>query len=98
MTPARLSTILDRAASLHERAGESSAAGETWDAWLAQMAEALRFYFEFHEWDGLGYIAHIHDPFVLACALEWARGDQGRPTSAGREEPIANGTRGTLPW
>lgn len=98
MTLARLSTILDRAASLHERAGESSAAGESWIDWLAQMAEALRFYFEFHEWDGLGYIAHIHDPFVLACALEWARGDQGRPTSAGREEPIANGTRGTLPW
>lgn len=88
MTPTRLKAILDSA----------SAAREKWGGWLAQMAEALRFYFEFHEWDGLGYIAHIHDPFVLACALEWARGNETTPTSAGSDEPIANGTRGTLPW
>src|SRR5699024_4063124 len=40
----------------------------SWQAMLAQLSEALRFYFEFHESDGLGYLAHIHDPFVLACA------------------------------
>src|SRR5699024_153717 len=37
------------------------------------LAEALRFYFEFHQLDGYGYVAHIHDPVVLATALEWAR-------------------------
>ena len=94
MTPQRLNTILEDA-------------DPTWSKWLFQMAEALRFYFEFHEWDGLGYIAHIHDPFVLACALEWAREDSRSATSAmpsdapgnpGSLAPIPNGTRGTLPW
>lgn len=98
MTPTRLRTILDAAPKPHDGTGEPSSAGERWGSWLAQMAEALRFYFEFHEWDGLGYIAHIHDPFVLACALEWARSDEISTTSAGSDEPIANGTRGTLPW
>lgn len=105
MTPARLKTILDGALEPQSGAlepqdgtGELSGAGEKWGKWLAQMAEALRFYFEFHDWDGLGYIAHIHDPFVLACALEWARSDEVTPTSAGSDEPIANGARGTLPW
>ncbi len=34
------------------------------------LLDALRFYFEFHEaYDGF-YGAHIHDPFVTACALD----------------------------
>ncbi|HET7830348.1 MAG TPA: nucleoside hydrolase [Candidatus Limnocylindrales bacterium] len=34
------------------------------------VADALRFYFEFHaRYDGF-YGAHIHDPFVTACALD----------------------------
>ena len=34
------------------------------------IVDALRFYFEFHEqYDGF-YGAHIHDPFVAACALD----------------------------
>jgi purine nucleosidase len=34
------------------------------------LVDALRFYFEFHEeYDGF-YGAHIHDPFVTACALD----------------------------
>ncbi|MCT1551261.1 nucleoside hydrolase [Brevibacterium casei] len=63
MTPERLAGILDT----------DTDADPIWQAWLEQMSEALRFYFEFHDWDGLGYLAHIHDPFVLACALAWAR-------------------------
>lgn len=105
MTPARLKAILDGALDAHDETlpprdetSEVSVVSENWNDWLAQMAEALRFYFEFHEWDGLGYIAHIHDPFVLACALEWARSNETTATSAGSNEPIANGTRGTLPW
>lgn len=36
------------------------------------LDQALRFYMEFHEWDGLGYIAHIHDPYVTALAINRA--------------------------
>ncbi len=57
-----------------------------WSAFLHQLAEALRFYFEFHEADGHGYLAHIHDPYVLAAAVEWARNSPARP------EP------GIIPW
>lgn len=39
--------------------------------------QALEFYMEFHEGDGLGYIAHVHDPFVLAYAVEEARASLG---------------------
>ncbi|GAA4283741.1 hypothetical protein GCM10022261_12720 [Brevibacterium daeguense] len=53
------------------RGASGAAAG--WQHWLEHLTEALRFYFEFHESDGHGYIAHIHDPFVLAAAVEWAR-------------------------
>lgn len=88
MTPERLRAILTHPAGADPR----------WHEWLRQLAEALRFYFEFHDWDGLGYIAHIHDPFVLACALQWARSEEVTATSAGNGDPIANGTRGDLPW
>ncbi|GAA1547005.1 MULTISPECIES: nucleoside hydrolase [Brevibacterium] len=114
MTPGRLKAILGCASApdngTHRSdaplpvVGRSAAGRNRWDDWLTQMAEALRFYFEFHEWDGLGYIAHIHDPFVLACALEWAREHRRRATSAAVDDsaptnnPIPNGTRGTLPW
>lgn len=70
MTPDRLSRTL------------SGAPRDQWHQLLEQLGEALRFYFEFHEFDGHGYLAQIHDPFVLAVALEWARGR--RP--------------GSLPW
>lgn len=109
MTPGRLEAILGRTSAsddgIHRPDAPRPAAGRNrWDDWLTQMAEALRFYFEFHEWDGLGYIAHIHDPFVLACALEWARRHKRRATSAAVHDsaptnnPIPNGTRDTLPW
>lgn len=34
------------------------------------LRDALRWYIDFHEADGLGRIAHVHDPFVLAHALQ----------------------------
>jgi purine nucleosidase len=34
------------------------------------LAEALRFYFEFHESQGEGYLAHLHDPLAAAVALD----------------------------
>ena len=65
MTPERLGRIL------------GAQTDPTWRAVLHELGEALRFYFEFHEADGHGYVAHIHDPYVLAAALAWARSDRG---------------------
>src|SRR5699024_9984581 len=85
------------------RAGAAETARSR-QAMLAQLSEALRFYFEFHESDGLGYLAHIHDPFVLACALEWARHDRSGPASSGihgqpgAASAVGNGSSGALPW
>ena len=61
MTPQRLDRIV------------SGATEPRWRRWLEHLAEALRFYFEFHAADGHGYLAQIHDPYVLAAALQWAR-------------------------
>ncbi|MCL6422763.1 nucleoside hydrolase [Brachybacterium sp. JHP9] len=33
------------------------------------LTEALRWYFEFHEADGFGWMSHVHDPFVVAHAF-----------------------------
>ncbi|WP_193103372.1 nucleoside hydrolase [Brachybacterium sp. FME24] len=33
------------------------------------LVDALRWYFEFHEADGLGWMAHVHDPLVTAHAV-----------------------------
>lgn len=33
------------------------------------LVDALRFYFAFHEADGFGWSAHVHDPLVAAHAL-----------------------------
>ncbi|NDK31769.1 nucleoside hydrolase [Nesterenkonia haasae] len=61
MTPDRISRILH---------GTSD---PQWHNWLEHLAEALRFYFEFHAADGHGYLAQLHDPYVLAAGLQWAR-------------------------
>ncbi|MFC0673069.1 nucleoside hydrolase [Brachybacterium hainanense] len=40
---------------------------------LAQiLVDALRWYFEFHEADGFGWMAHVHDPLVAAHAVTGA--------------------------
>lgn len=99
MTPDRLTEIRNGA----------KASGQPWQAMVAELSEALRFYFEFHESDGLGYLAHIHDPFVLACALSWARQTTVASTGAEPEEPNTDaqdtaatapvrGAAGQLPW
>lgn len=33
------------------------------------LVDALRWYFEFHEADGFGWMAHVHDPLVTAHAV-----------------------------
>ncbi|SMX69114.1 Inosine-uridine nucleoside N-ribohydrolase [Brevibacterium linens ATCC 9172] len=101
MTPERLTAILDGA--------PADGADDHWQSVLEQLSEALRFYFEFHESDGLGYLAHIHDPFVLACALSWARQNTAESLGTAPKDPNTNvseaaasvperGSAGELPW
>lgn len=50
---------------------------------------ALQFYMEFHEWDKLGFIAHVHDPFVTALAVNRALAADGRAhTQLGETTPV----------
>lgn len=51
---------LDRVRQLAEHSGHPVA---------AILATALRWYFEFHEADGLGWMAHVHDPIVAIHAV-----------------------------
>ena len=37
---------------------------------VRHLVDAVRFYFEFHEAQSEGYIAHMHDPFAAAVALD----------------------------
>ncbi|MBE1525410.1 nucleoside hydrolase [Nesterenkonia lutea] len=71
-----------------------------WSAWLTQLAEALRFYFEFHESDGHGYLAHVHDPYVTAAAVLWARSqyESSSPTDEADADSSAHRTHGIIPW
>lgn len=91
----------ERLADLLSVSSEQAPAG--WQAWLEQLAAALRFYFEFHESDGFGYIAHLHDPFVVAAAVEWARRVEPRaaadapiPWAHTRTAPVDVELTGTL--
>lgn len=34
------------------------------------LEDSMRFYFEFHEHQGEGYLAHLHDPLAAAVALD----------------------------
>ena len=51
---------LDRLESLAGRSGHPVA---------RILADAVRFYFEFHRADGFGWTAHVHDPLVTAHAV-----------------------------
>jgi len=37
---------------------------------VRHLSDAVRFYFEFHRDHGQGFIAHMHDPFAAAVALD----------------------------
>ncbi len=59
---------IDRLERLEQHTGTAPVA--TANPVVNLVADALRFYFEFHrEWEGV-YGAHIHDPFALAAALD----------------------------
>lgn len=40
------------------------------DPVLRYLTDAVRFYFDFHHLYDLGYLAHMHDPFAAAVALD----------------------------
>ncbi len=48
------------------RGGRSQAANPV----IRVLEDAMRFYFEFHFDVGEGYLAHLHDPFAAAVALD----------------------------
>lgn len=52
---------------LAEAAGASSLAS---NPLIRVLEDAMRFYFEFHETQGEGYLAHLHDPLAAAVALD----------------------------
>ncbi|MGY5766252.1 nucleoside hydrolase [Brachybacterium sp. DNPG3] len=44
-------------------------AAETGHPVAGILVDALRFYYEFHESDGFGYMAHVHDPIIAVHAV-----------------------------
>lgn len=74
MTPDHLLRLADSAGSTPEEVpaaddadGLRSAAN---NALVRAVTDAVRFYFEFHRDHDQGYIAHMHDPFAAAVALD----------------------------
>ncbi|MGV0853818.1 nucleoside hydrolase [Mycolicibacterium phlei] len=56
MTPALFSRIAARAGARTDL--------------ITVLEDAMRFYFEFHDSQGEGYLAHLHDPLAAAVALD----------------------------
>lgn len=48
---------------------------------LVALDRALQFYMEFHEWDGHGFMAHVHDPYVTALCINDSLRAQGELTA-----------------
>jgi purine nucleosidase len=67
---ARLATAADSPSAtmsvLDPRGTRSAAANRL----IRVLEDAMRFYFEFHFDSGEGYLAHLHDPFAAAVALD----------------------------
>nr|WP_280361351.1 nucleoside hydrolase [Nocardia wallacei] len=74
MRPDHLVRLAERAHSLPvEVLSETDAPGavsKAGNAIVRFVTDAVRFYFEFHHAYGQGYIAHMHDPFAAAVALD----------------------------
>lgn len=74
MRPEHLVQIAERAGSTPlETLSETDAAGLQSTAnnpIVRYLTDAVRFYFEFHYGCGEGYLAHMHDPFAAALALD----------------------------
>lgn len=74
MHPEHLVRIAERAESTPiETLSETDAAGILSTAsnpLVRYLTDAVRFYFEFHHACGEGFLAHMHDPFAAALALD----------------------------
>lgn len=74
MRPEHLIALAEAAHSLPvERVGASD--GPEWRSAASNpivryLTDAVRFYFDFHQSYDLGYLAHMHDPFAAAVALD----------------------------
>jgi len=60
------SVPVERPSARDDRGLRSSGSNKT----VRLLTDALRFYFEFHHDQGEGYLAHVHDPFAAAVALD----------------------------
>ncbi|MEU4311785.1 nucleoside hydrolase [Nocardia sp. NPDC024068] len=74
MRPVHLAELAERAGSLPvetvspaDPPGPRSAAS---NPIIRHLTDAVRFYFDFHRDHDLGYLAHMHDPFAAAVALD----------------------------
>ncbi|WP_194818541.1 nucleoside hydrolase [Nocardia sp. XZ_19_385] len=74
MRPEHLALLAERAGSVPpeivsetDPAGTRSAAS---NPIVRHVSDAVRFYFEFHSLYNQGYLAHMHDPFAAAVALD----------------------------
>ncbi|MFD1813793.1 nucleoside hydrolase [Rhodococcus gannanensis] len=74
MTPEHVRRLAEAAGSLPaELLSEDDPVGRrsrTGNPVLRVLVDAIRFYMEFHREHGHGYIAHMHDPFAAAVALD----------------------------
>ncbi|MEV0248295.1 nucleoside hydrolase [Nocardia sp. NPDC050712] len=73
MRPHHLALLAERAGSSPEPVAETDPAGTRSAASnpiVRHVSDAVRFYFEFHRLYNQGYLAHMHDPFAAAVALD----------------------------
>ena len=73
--------VTETAVLLPESLDALQAAAGPGSALATVIGDALRFYFEFHEQVDGFYGAHIHDPFVAACAIDPSLIAQTEPAS-----------------
>nr|WP_281211385.1 nucleoside hydrolase [Nocardia speluncae] len=74
MRPAHLTRLASRAASFPIETvspeDPPSARSAASNPLIRHITDAVRFYFDFHHGYDLGYLAHMHDPFAAAVALD----------------------------
>ncbi len=74
MRPKHLALLAERAGSLPVEtvspADPVEARSAASNPIIRHVTDAVRFYFDFHQLYDLGYLAHMHDPFAAAVALD----------------------------
>ncbi|GAA1628477.1 nucleoside hydrolase [Nocardia ninae] len=74
MRPKHLALLAERAGSLPVEAVSEAdlpdARSVASNPIVRHVTDAVRFYFDFHRLYDLGYLAHMHDPFAAAVALD----------------------------